>query len=363
MHSELRCLWLAACLGGLLPSLTSAQVTHGPPRIRNVYIPADELQLLFDGSSKGVLMPREKVLALWQEAQRRGPSQTVPPADAVPTQATYEAQLAEHELRITGRIRIAKLADGPQAVDLPFGGLAIESAKLGGQPARFGRKEDGSLFLLLDKAGRFDLELEMSAPLASKGGDLATTLKLPPVPAAEILVRLDKGKQLQLGETTLPSDGTDGGWQLFRVAVGRGGLVPLVISERLAAGSRVPLVLVNSRATGQIEPAGLRWERRTRLGRVRPRRGHFSASVARLGGLGGGRGPGIGSMDDAERGRWHGGRQAHVPQTVYRPPRCPAAGTGAGAFGRRVELPHAEGVGGRVARRTGVALSITVAAR
>ncbi|MCD4727289.1 MAG: hypothetical protein K8R46_06490, partial [Pirellulales bacterium] len=237
------CLWLAVCLLCLFASLASAQVTHGPPRIRNVYIPTDQLKLLFDDSSKGVLMPRAKILALWEEAQRRVPSQTVPPADAVLSRAAYEAQLDEHELRITGRIWIAKLRGGWQTVDLAFGGLAIESAQLGGQPARFGRKDDGTLFLVLEKEGRFELELEMSAPLASKGGDLATTLKLPPVPASEILIRLDKGKQLQVGETTLQSDGADNGRQLFRVAVDRGGLAPLVISERFAGGNRAPLVL------------------------------------------------------------------------------------------------------------------------
>ncbi len=225
-----------------------------------MYIPADQLKLLFDSSSKGVLMPRDKILALWQEAQRHVQSQTVPPADAVLTQATYEARLDEHELRVTGRIQIAKLRGDWQAVDLPFGGLAIESAQLGGQPARFGRKDDGTLFLVLEKEGRFELELEMSAPLASKGGDLATTLKLPPVPASEMLIRLDEGKQLQLGETTLQAESTENGRQTFRVAVDRTGLVPLVVSDRSAGGNRAPLVFVNSRSLGHIEPAGLRWE-------------------------------------------------------------------------------------------------------
>jgi prepilin-type processing-associated H-X9-DG protein len=235
-------------------------VTHGPPRIRNVYIPADELKLLFDSSAKGVFMPRDKVLALWQEAQRHGPAPLAPPTDVAISQAAYEAQLGDDELRLSGRIRIAKLRGGWQTVDLPFGGLAIESAQLGGEPARFGRKDDGTLFLVLEKEGRFELELKMSAPLASKGGDLATTLKLPPLPASEILVRLPKGKQLQVGETTLQADGTENLTQLFRVAVDRGGLVPLLISERFAGGNRAPLVLANSRTTDRIEPAGLRWE-------------------------------------------------------------------------------------------------------
>ena len=253
-------LWLAAGLLCLLPRQASAQVTHGPSRIRNVYIPADQLKLLFKSSSKGVLMPRDEILDLWEKAQRRVPSETVPPVDAVLSSAAYEAKLDDHELRVSGRIQIAKLREGRQAIDLPFGGLAIESAQLDDQPARFGRKADGTLFLVLEKQGRFELVLEMSAPLAGKDGDLATTLKLPPVPASEILFRLDKGKQLQLGETTLQAEDTESSLQLFRVAVDRTGLVPLVVSDRFTGGNRSPLVLVDSHSFVQIEPAGLRWE-------------------------------------------------------------------------------------------------------
>jgi len=259
-HRVVACLGLVFCLVWLHPAGGFAQVTEGPPRIRNVYIPADELKVLFGSSSKGVLMPRDEILALWREARSHIRSETVPPANTVLAQAAYEARLDDHELRVRGRIQIAKLGGDWQAVDLPFGGLAIESAELGGEPARFGRKDDGTLFLLLKKEGRVELELEMSAPLATKGGDLATTLKLPPAPASELLIRLDEGKQLQVGETTLQPDGVDGGEQVFRVAVDPTGLAPLVVSDRFAGGNRAPLVFAESRSTGHVEPAGLRWQ-------------------------------------------------------------------------------------------------------
>ena len=258
--------WLAAILPCMMlvspfAEPASAEVTDGPPRIRNVYIPADQLKVLFKDSSKGVLMPREKVLALWEQSKEKGgPIEAAAPVDTVASQAVYEATLAEHELRLTGRIQIAKLKEGWQTVDLPFGGLAIESAGLNGKPAQFGRKDDGTLFLMLHDKGRFELELQMSAPLATKGGDLATTLKLPSLPASEIIFKLADGKQLQIGETTLEPDGTENSIQTFRVAVDRSGLVPLLISDRFAGGNRAPLVLVNSHTTGSIEPAGLRWE-------------------------------------------------------------------------------------------------------
>ena len=251
---------LALLLPCLVAIPASAQVAGGPPRIRNVYIPSDQLKVLFDSSPKGVLMPREQVLALWQEAQRRIQAGAVPPDEAVLTRATYDARLDEHELQITCRIEGVKLGGQWQAVDLPFGGLAIESAQLGGEPARFGRKDDGTLLLLVEKEGRFELVLELSAPLAGKGGDMAATLRLPPVPASEILLELDERRQVQLGETILQPESTGAEGQKFRIAVDPTGLVPLVVSDRLAGGNRAPLVFAHSRSVGHIEPAGLRWQ-------------------------------------------------------------------------------------------------------
>lgn len=253
------CLWLAAALC-LAASPSDAQVTSGPPRIRNVYIPSDQLKVLFGNSAKGVLMPRDKIVALWQQAKAHDPSLAVPPADAVLIQTDYEARLDAHELQITGRITIAKLKGQWQTVDLPFGGLAIESAVLDGQPARFGCKDDGTLFLLLKEEGRSVLDLKMSAPLASQGGDLAATLKLPPVAASDLVIQLDKQKQLQVGEIVLQPDDTDGERQVFRVAVDKTGMVPLVVSDRLTGGNRSSFVFATSRYVTFVEPAGLRWQ-------------------------------------------------------------------------------------------------------
>ncbi len=250
---------IALCLFCLVPSPAYAEV-EGPPRVRHVYIPANQLKVVFGTASKGVLMPRDDILALWQKARRQEQSAPAPPADAVLAAAHYEARLNDHELRLTGRIRIATLREGWQTVDLPFGGLAIESAEVDDQPARFGLRDDGTLFLLLDRKGRSELKLEMSAPLASKGGDLAATLRLPPVAASELVMHLDEGKQLQSGETILQRDGTGDDQQTFRLAVDHTGLVPLLISDRLAGGNRSPLVFVSSRSTALVEPAGLRWE-------------------------------------------------------------------------------------------------------
>lgn len=251
---------LVICLLCLLPHYVVGQIPDGPPRIRNVYIPSDQLEVLFDDASRGVLMPREKLMALWREAQRHAQRQAGLPVEVVLTRAEYTAQPGEHCLQMTGRIHITKLRAGRQAIELPFGGLAIESARVDGQPAHLGRQDDHTLLLLLDEPGEIQLELEMSAPLAGKSGDLATTLRLPPVPASELEIQLDDGKRLQVGERVMQADSTGENRRTYRIPIDHTGLVPLVISDRTGGGDRVPLVLAASRVLARVEPAGLRWQ-------------------------------------------------------------------------------------------------------
>ena len=102
--------------------------------------------------------------------------------------------------------------------------------------------------------------LEMSAPLGSKGGDLATTLRLPPVAASELVIRLAPSHELLVGETIQVAESTDDQRQTFRIAVPPSGLVPLVVSDRRQGGNRTPLIFATSRSMATVEPVGLRWQ-------------------------------------------------------------------------------------------------------
>ena len=105
---------------------------------------------------------------------------------------------------------------------LPFGGLAVESARVGDQPARFGRRENGTLFLLLKEKGRAELELEMSAPVSKQRGRLGHHTQVAPRAGIRNNNSSDwhESKQLQVGDSRcwLPIASADG-QQVFRVAV------------------------------------------------------------------------------------------------------------------------------------------------
>ena len=320
----------AACLIGIWAVSAVAQVPGDsvpgdpvpgdPPRIRNVYIPSDQLKVLFGNSSQGVLMPREKILALWREARAAEQGLQELPADTILTQASYLARLDVHELRITGQIQFEALQSGWHVSDLSFGGLAIESARVGDQPAQFGRRDDGTLFLLHREPGRFTLDLEMSAPLASKEGDLAVTLKLPAVSASEFTLELQADKQLRMGETLILPDNAEAKRDATATAMataksqvrrcaaipGRGGSDwPVAALDFRSLHGWTPCVagVCPQPHHGDGRTGGFAVAGRPRLGCLRARSGHFSPRTAGRGGHGGNQGPRIASMEDSRSRR------------------------------------------------------------
>src|SRR5207249_4265036 len=60
--------YLAALLLVVLAAPVGAQTDKGPPRVRNVYIPQQELEAIFGEGNKGALLTRDEFQALWTKA-------------------------------------------------------------------------------------------------------------------------------------------------------------------------------------------------------------------------------------------------------------------------------------------------------
>ncbi len=247
-------LWLI-----LLPGDAVAQTDKGPPRVRNVYIPQDNLETLFGEGNKGTLMTRQEFQELWEKAHGRELPMT-PPVDGLITRARYEAALAENELHVTARLQLHKLEAGWQSFDLELGGMAVESAKIDGQPARVGRNANGGLVWSLRDKGKHELVLDLSASLVRTGGDLTAWLQLVRGIASEFVLRLPEGKQVRVNGVEIKSAAADRGEQTFRIPVDKTGQIPLAILDQADASNRQALVFVRSDWKAVVEPAGLRWQ-------------------------------------------------------------------------------------------------------
>src|SRR5262245_28313878 len=253
---------LAVAIASLLalqqPMAVFAQTEKGPPRVRHVYIPQQDLETIFGEGKKGALLTRDEFKELWQKAH--GELQQLPPADAVPTRAHYEAELADHEIHITAHIQVVKLQNAWQTLEIQFGGVAIESAEIDGQAAKLGRNSDGCLLWVLHDKGRYELSVQLSAPVVRTAGDLTAWLQIPPFPSSEFLLRVPKEKQVRVRGVELKSPSADGEKKTVRIPIDQSGHVPLAILDSAGASNRTPLIFVNSIITGTVEPSGVRWQ-------------------------------------------------------------------------------------------------------
>ena len=146
---------------------------------RRVFVPVEDLDTIIAKDQRGVLLPRDEFLKLYRDAQKNAPMKTTAPVGAVISGATYSAKFEGEQLVVEATIKISQLADSWQALPLPLGAMAVESAKLNGQPARLGRNEQ-TLFLLSDTRGEHTLTLELSTPLSAVGADKVASVGVLP---------------------------------------------------------------------------------------------------------------------------------------------------------------------------------------
>ena len=126
---------LAICLGAA--GTSPAQETNPPEKVREIFVPFKDLNILLENQPRRVLLSRQQYDELLKKA-RIAPARHVPQA-AVLMAADYSGRSDGQRVRITGTLAIDVLEKGLQAVPLDLGGVGLLSAKLDDRDAPIGR--------------------------------------------------------------------------------------------------------------------------------------------------------------------------------------------------------------------------------
>jgi hypothetical protein len=134
-----------------------------------------------------VVLPVDEYRALRARANPEAPTPQPPPVDATLTRVDYDLRvdsstsLGGNADAVSGRalLTVDVLREGWVKVPIPAG-LMVRDARIDGQPVPL--VEGPPAHVLLNRAGRVILSLEISLPLASASG--AESIALPPSPAA-----------------------------------------------------------------------------------------------------------------------------------------------------------------------------------
>ena len=144
---------------------------------RQIFVPFDSLEVLLDGNSNRVLLTRSEYEELLKSARTREIKRA--PFDSAIVSAKYEGTVSDDVALITGELIVEPLNEGLIQIPLPFSGVAIRSARLGDQPAKLWRNEEGKIVLLTAGEIRETLTVEMTVPVQTSAARQSISLQLP----------------------------------------------------------------------------------------------------------------------------------------------------------------------------------------
>ena len=139
-------------------------------REKAYYVPFDDIEDVFNKTGKGIFLPYEKFLELWNKAN---PETTVgddsPPTDAVLRAGTYVGTVRGDSVHFEVTYSIEALKKGWSEVRLLLSDVAVESAELSDDQALFSAV-NGGYSVYLPRAGQYQLTLRFAVGIDKQPG-------------------------------------------------------------------------------------------------------------------------------------------------------------------------------------------------
>ncbi len=187
----MRFLSIVCCFLSTL-ALFAGEDTDAPPskvlvRERTVYVPYEKLKETFEKEGRGVFLPYEEFLKLWNAGQpkEKPPEEVKPPTDAVISGGSYIGVASENAVRFEVIYKIRALGKNWSEIALPLRNVAIESAAPSDPAAVFAPKGDGYV-LVVPKPGEYTLTLAFSVRVEAKPGQRKIEFGIPPTAVSRL---------------------------------------------------------------------------------------------------------------------------------------------------------------------------------
>jgi hypothetical protein len=263
---------IAACLLmlSLLP-VSFAQETPTPPvaetqRPNEQFIPADQLDTVFERDRRGVMMKRDEFKALLEKARANAATSEIP-IPIITEQANLFVTPGEHQATVRMELKVRQFAEGWQLLKLRAGNLQVEKAEINGQAALVSRDpaEPSALLIAHDTVGDFTIQISMSTPLAKSGSDQSAAFELPVRPAVQLNVECPAGRHLLVNDLKLERPAGADTVANYVMPVGNAPDVRLRwVVQQKESESQI-LVFVRTDGTVAVQRETLRWESDSRI--------------------------------------------------------------------------------------------------
>lgn len=174
---------------------------------QSIYIPYKELRKVFEKEGRGVFLPYEKFIELWQQARRRTlePVEAGPPVEFLISEAENVATVAAGSdvVAVRSAMKIEILKKGWHQVPLRLADAAVTRAAVDKKPARLLFHPGQGYTILLKKDGdgpqTFDLALEFAKAFTKAPGQNSVSFQSPRAPVSRWEIRIpDSGVKVNI---------------------------------------------------------------------------------------------------------------------------------------------------------------------
>lgn len=148
-------------------------------RERSFYIPFERLDEVFERAGRGIFLPYEEFLKLWNRAHDVAPeAPDTPPAPAIVRGGTYRGTVTEDLARFDVQFTVESLTDGWTRLPFPLTGVAVEAIELSDDRALLAPTQAG-YELLLPEPGSYELRIRFAATIVREPGKKHLRFQLP----------------------------------------------------------------------------------------------------------------------------------------------------------------------------------------
>ena len=239
--------------------------TRGPGRER--FVPADQLEAIFERSPQGVMLPREEFKDLLAKAQEAQAKLADIPSLIVLRSAAYEVEQSDNHALVKLTVSVEQFADQWVTLRIPIGNMLVEKATIGGTPAAIGRdtEQPGMLTLVHSKPGKFKWELQLSTPLGTVGSDRVAAFQTISNASSVVTVACPENQHVEISSRKLDRPAPIDQPTSYTVPAGGSETIQLKWTARQQQSETQTLVFARTDAQVQLSSDNIRWNSDTRV--------------------------------------------------------------------------------------------------
>ena len=228
--------WL--CISWVGSNWVASQETKSNQKTRTLFVPYEDLNILFDGSSQHVYLSKKEYEDLIVKAKPVPVEKA--PRSFVYTNVTHEASITGELARIKSRLTIESMEDHLLAIPIPFRGVSLQAAAhADGSQAPLGKNRNGQTVVFLKGKKKHQLDLEFVGLVKLETAKQSLDFQLPPAALAKLDVSVNGNVELAEGPAVISRTYDQASNRTAFGLVPSRGMTSLVMWTEVSKGVRV----------------------------------------------------------------------------------------------------------------------------